>query len=642
MARWSKQALAILAASTPSLVPPPELTVASWAEHNRHLSSEASAVRGKWVSWPFQKEPMECVSPSHPCERVVLMCGSQLMKTEVILNLLGFVIDVDPGPVLIVEPREEDAKALSKDRIAPMIRDTVSLRGKVMEVKSRDSGNTTLHKKFRGGHVTLVGAISPSGLAMRPIRYLCLDEVDRYTASAGTEGDPCALAEKRTENFPNRKIVMASTPTVDGSSRIQRAYQQSDQRQFYVPCPFCGHRQVLVFDRVRWGTRTGYFDGSQVLESRDIAVDDAHYECEGCSGFIPHYRKPWMLENGAWVAQNPGSKIPGFWLSRLYSPIRTWGEIAEQFLFAKTDRETLKVFINTVLAETWKEPGEAPDYRRLIDRAEPFDVEIVPASASVLTLAADVQLDRIECELRAWGPNHESWSIGYHVFNGDTSTDLPWDRLRTFLERDFPHAAGGRIPVWLAGIDCNYRPERTYLFCQRYAQPAYGGMGASINLPRTVIAVRGGNDQQQLIQAISPVDEARKRGGLRIVTIGVSVAKESIYGRLRMPAPAAGEAYPRGWIHLPKYEEWVLQGLTAETKVVTANGKVEWRKDGKRNEPLDCAVYNEALAALLQLDRWTKFQWERFTAMRLQLLPQMASAPRNIEIRPIRPADPWL
>ena len=232
-----------------AMLPPREISVSDWADENVVLSGAAAAERGQWRTRPYQREPMDCLGPNHTCKQVVLMSAAQMLKTSVLVNFLGFIADIDPGPVLVVEPRSEDAKALSKDRVAPMFRNTPCLRGKIAAVKSRDSNNTALHKVFvdGSGHITFTGAISPSGLAMRPIRYLLLDEVDRYPSSAGAEGDPVSLAVRRTGEFEhNRKIIMCSTPTVDGQSRIQQAWLESDQREYFVPCPLCGHYQVLV------------------------------------------------------------------------------------------------------------------------------------------------------------------------------------------------------------------------------------------------------------------------------------------------------------------------------------------------------------------------------------------------------------
>src|ERR1035437_6764186 len=304
------------------------MTVSQWADENRVLTGAASAERGQWHTRPYQREPMDVMSPANPAKLIVLMSAAQMLKTECLLNFLGFIADVDPGPTLVVEPRIEDAKALSKDRVAPMFRATPALRGKLATVKSRDSDNTTLHKAFTNGagHVTFTGAISPSGLAMRPIRYVLLDEVDRYPASAGTEGDPVSFALQRTGEFErNKKVVMCSTPTVDGSSRIQKAWIESDQREYFVPCPLCNHFQVLVFSGGAGGGGLVWPEGEP---------EKAAYCCEKCRQEIPHHQKAWMVERGEYRPQNPQSDIPGFRVSQLISPKRSWGTITAEFVAA--------------------------------------------------------------------------------------------------------------------------------------------------------------------------------------------------------------------------------------------------------------------------------------------------------------------
>ena len=271
------------------LLPPRDLTVSQWADENRMLTGAASAERGQWRSRPYQREPMDVLSPAHPAKMVVLLSSAQMLKTECLLNFLGFIADVDPGPALVVEPRIEDAKALSKDRVAPMFRATPVLRGKLATVKSRDSDNTVLHKAFTNGsgHVTFTGAISPSGLAMRPIRYALLDEVDRYPASAGTEGDPVSLAIQRTAEFEhNKKILLCSTPTIKGCSRIELAWLQSDQREYFVPCPHCGEFQVLELG-----------DGAEGgLAWPEGHPEAAQYRCRHCKALIPEHKKASMVD----------------------------------------------------------------------------------------------------------------------------------------------------------------------------------------------------------------------------------------------------------------------------------------------------------------------------------------------------------
>jgi phage terminase large subunit GpA-like protein len=272
-----------------SLEPPPDLLVSDWARRNFRLSSDYSAATGHFEPYPYQIEPLDVLSPANVADTVVLLCGAQMMKTLIMLIFLGYVIDIDPGPVLIVQPNKEDADSFSKERLAPMVRDVPVITAKVDAPKSRDSGNTILQKRFRGGSVSLTGTVSPRGLRRRSVRYLLLDEVDGYQET--TDGDPVALAAARTSKFWNRKIVLCSTPTIEGRSRITAAFDESDQRYYFVTCPFCQHQQRLFWERVRWGYVEHGADGKPNLEGRYIAPAEAHYQCEGCGEFIPHYRK---------------------------------------------------------------------------------------------------------------------------------------------------------------------------------------------------------------------------------------------------------------------------------------------------------------------------------------------------------------
>ena len=286
------------------MLPPRDILVSQWADENRVLTGGASAERGQWRTRSYQREPMDVLSPGHPCRQVVLLSAAQMMKTEVLLNFLGFIADVDPGPVLVVEPRTEDAKALSKDRVAPMFRSTPALRGKIAPVKSRDSNNTTLHKVFvnGAGHITFTGAISPSGLAMRPIRYALLDEVDRYPASAGTEGDPVSLAIQRTAEFQhNTKIVMASTPTIKGISRIEHGMERKRPARFLravpevrsLPGARAGRR-----NRAGSGVARGHARGGDVPLRRLPRVDSASPESVDGRAWRVSRAEPFLTDSG--------------------------------------------------------------------------------------------------------------------------------------------------------------------------------------------------------------------------------------------------------------------------------------------------------------------------------------------------------
>jgi phage terminase large subunit GpA-like protein len=359
------------------LTPPPELTISDWADANRRLSSEASAEPGRWRTSraEYQRGIMDAISDAR-VETVVVMSSSQTGKTEAQLCAVGYHIDRDPAPIMVVMPTERDAETWSKDRFSPMARDTPCLVGRIADPKSRDGTNKILHKRFPGGHLTIVGANAPSGLASRPIRLLFCDEVDRYPFSAGAEGDPVNLAKKRTVTFWNRKIVLVSTPTIRGASRIETAYAESDQRQFRVPCPACGTEQVLIWGQVTWDKAP---DGSHRPET-------ARYACIDCNAAWTDEVRWAAVSKGRWVATRPSAGIAGFHLNEIYSPWVRLEAMVRGFLSAKAGGdEAMKTFVNTSLGETWMETGEAPDWQRLADRRESWSPGTVPERGLFLT-----------------------------------------------------------------------------------------------------------------------------------------------------------------------------------------------------------------------------------------------------------------
>ena len=341
--------------------------ISEWADKYRKLSPESSAEAGAWNTSrsPYQKEIMDVFNEPN-IQRIVVMSSSQVGKTEIILNTIAYYVDQDPSPIMIVQPTLAMSQAFSKDRLSAMIRDTEKIRECFKEARTRDSGNTVLHKKFPSGHLTIVGSNSASGLASRPIRVLLLDEVDRYDASAGTEGDPTELAIARTKTFFNRKIYMCSTPTVKGLSRIEAALE-SDQRYYYVPCPECDHKQKLVWKNVIW---------------EEDKPETARYACENCGSLIDESKKQWMLKHGEWIASAPTHNTAGFHISELYSVWSTWGEMATAFLEAKKQPETLKTFINTALGETWEEQGDSLEHETLLQRRLNYDYTNLPEDIS--------------------------------------------------------------------------------------------------------------------------------------------------------------------------------------------------------------------------------------------------------------------
>lgn len=539
--------------------PPPTLTVSQWADLYRRLSPEASAEPGQWRTdrAPYLRGVMDAVSdPS--VETVVVMSSAQVGKTEVISNVIGYHVHQDPSPILAVMPTLELAEAYSKDRLAPMVRDTAALAALIADARSRDSGNTLLHKRFPGGHITLAGSNSPASLASRPVRLVLCDEVDRFPVSAGTEGDPVNLARKRATTFWNRKFILTSTPTIKGASRIEAAFEASDQRRYHVPCPHCEALQPLAWKQLRWPQDN---------------PGAARYVCVECGAEIDHARKLWMLERGDWVAEAPFRGTAGFHLSELYSPWRSWGQMAQDFLDAKRLPETLKTWINTALGEPWEEDGEAVDDTGLLARREAYTLEEPPPGLRVVVAGVDVQADRLETTF-VGAAGEELWVLGHLVLWGSPTEALVWRDLDAALSARYgPYAVAG------AAIDSGgHHTSQVYAFArQRVARRVYAVKGvAGMGRPLASRGSKVGREQARLFM------------------VGVDTAKELLMGRLKVAEPGPGYIHFAGDLD----EEWFAQ-LAAEKAVrrsVKGQMRIEWVKQRPRNEALDCVVY--ALAAL--------------------------------------------
>ena len=586
------------------LKPPPDLTISDWADQNRRLSSEASAEPGQWRTSraEYQRGIMDAISDP-AAETVVIMSSSQIGKSESILNMVGYHIDHDPAPIMVVMPTERDAETWSKDRFSPMARDTPCLQGKIADPRSRDGNNKILHKRFPGGHLTIVGANAPSGLASRPIRLLLCDEVDRYPFSAGAEGDPVNLAKKRTVTFWNRKIVLVSTPTNKGASRIEAAFEESDQRRFWVPCPACGAEQLLTWGQVKWDKD----------ENGSHRPETARYHCADCEAAWTDEARWAAISKGRWIADAPFNGTAGFHLNEIYSPWVRLEAMAKAFLSARAGGdETMKTFINTSLGETWMESGEAPDWQRLAERREEWKPGTVPPAGVFLTAGADVQKDRIEVDVWAWGRGLESWLIDHVVIEGGPGDLACWQKLSDLLGRTWQHASGEHLTIAKLAIDTGYETSAVYGWARAVGfgqvAPVKGLEGfnraSPVTGPTYVDATIGGK---------------RLRRGARLWSVATSTFKAETYRFLRQDRPTpeeitAGASFPPGTIHLPHWtdSEWLKQ-LTAEQLVTvkTKRGftKLEWQKLRERNEALDCRVYARAAAWIAGIDRWSETQW---------------------------------
>jgi phage terminase large subunit GpA-like protein len=559
-----------------SLAPEPSLTVSAWADEHRQLSSTASSEPGRWrtARTPYLREIMDTLSPSHPAERVVVMSGAQIGKTECGNNWIGYVIHRSPGPMLMVQPTVEVAKRVSKQRLAPMIASTPVLRERVAEARSRDSGNTVQVKEFEGGLLIITGANSGAGLRSMPIRFLFMDEVDEYPGDVDGQGDPVALAEKRTATFSRRKVFLTSTPTLKGLSRIEREFLDSDRRYYFVPCPECGH-----FDYLTWRDPAHHR-----IEWEENLPETAHMTCAGCGAKVEERHKTAMLARGEWRATEPSDgRTVGFHLSALYSPLgwKSWAQCATEFLKVKEDAFRLKTWVNTVLGETWEERGDSVSAGSLAARLERYPSE-VPAGVGVLVAAVDVQGDRLEVVVKGYGAGEESWLIAFSQLHGDPARETVWHELDRFLAQQFEHESGQRMRILRTVIDSGgAHTEHVYRYCK-----------ARLAAGRSVYPVKGGTlTGRPLLERPSRHNRYR----VPLFVLCVDTGKEVVFSRLLISTPGPG------YLHLP---EWVdaeyLAQLTAEKairKYVKGRGAVrEWVKLRERNEALDLEVY--ALAAL--------------------------------------------
>jgi phage terminase large subunit GpA-like protein len=593
------------------LKPDPFLSVSEWADKYRILSPKSAAEPGKWRTQrtPYLKEIMDSLSVSSPVQRVVFMKGSQIGGSETGINWLGYIIHMAPGPVMAVSPTVEMAKRSSRQRIDPQLEDVPELRERVAPARSRDSGNTVLSKEFPGGVLVMTGANSAVGLRSMPARYLFMDEVDGFPGDVDGEGDPILLAERRSATFARRrKVMLVSTPTIKSTSRIQREFDTSDQRYFYVPCPHCGHRQPLKFAQLRWTK------GSP---------DEAKYCCESCEELIEEHQKSVMLENGQWVATTQGDGLTqGYHLSSLYSPVGwfSWADAARMFEQAQQSPDLMKGFVNTVLGEAFEEEYDAPEWERLYERREDYQLGVVPEGGLFLTAGVDVQRDRLECEVVAWGRNKESWSVDYIVLDGDTAQSKVWSKLDKVLAKDWLHASGSTMPIRVMAVDSGYATQDVYSWVRQSPQAVWGGAGARASQPRTVVAIKGRDTETALILSVSKADTGSKRRGLRVWNVSGPVAKVELYRWLKLPVPtdealAEGETYQPGSCHFPQYGEEYFKQLTAEKRVIRLHKgfpKASWEKDPTRNnEALDCRVYARAAASIYGLDRFKEMHWKR-------------------------------
>jgi phage terminase large subunit GpA-like protein len=594
-----------LASAWAALRPPPKITLSEWADRNFRLSPESSANPGRWKTIAYQRGIMDAITDPK-VERVSVMKGARVGYTKVVDAAIGFYIAADPCPILVVQPSIETAKIYSKEEIAPMLRDVEILAGLVSEARTRSKDNTVSHKTFPGGVLSMVGANSGKGFRMISRRVVVFDEVDAYPPSAGNEGDPIKLGEKRTEYYWNRKIVAGSTPLVAGHSRIEELFLAGDRRRYYVPCPHCGRMDFLRFNERGQGgdDEEAAIDGGHIMQWPKDRPEEAVFNCRSCGCDIEEKHKRAMIEAGEWRAAGEFKGHASFhiWAAYSLSPNATWGQIAAEFIEAKADSDKLKTFVNTVLGETWKERGDAPEWEILFKRREAYKIATVPSGVVALTAGVDVQQDRFVFEIVGWTPDKETFGVDRGLLFGDTSDEATWTKLDELLARTY-HGEDGAFPIAMMAVDSGYRTQMAYNWGRRH--------------PRSRVMVTKGVSGAKMLVGQPTKVEVSVRGrklkrGYQVWPIGIDLAKSELYGWLRL-ARGDGDPPPdppAGYCHFPAdYDEEYFKQLTAEQLVTTRDRKTNRAKHAwhvlpnRENHYLDTRVLNRIAAAVLGIDR---------------------------------------
>lgn len=569
------------------VAPPRKITISQWADENRVLSEEGSAEKGKWSTdrAPYQREIMDSVS-NQDVEKVVIMSAIQIGKTEFLLNMVAYFIDVEPSPMMYVLPQLDMCKDFSKTRISTMLRDTPCLKNKIAEDKSRDGKNNIMMKMFPGGYLKLAGSNSEASLRSAPLRVVLLDEVDAYPKSAGTGGDPSKLADGRTSNFYNRKVVMVSSPLTKGDSRIEDEFNTSTMEEWCHKCPNCGEYVGISLDLLNF-------------EQEEMTMT-----CPYCGCTANEYE--WKAEVGMWIAEHHGRKKRGFHITSFSSPWVSWEKLKNEYLEAKGKPLYMKTFINMRMGLPYEEAEEQTDYNYIVENREEYIAQI-PDEVLCLTCGVDTQDDRIELEVVGWAEGEESWGIEKKVIYGDTSTDAPWDELSDYLDSSFYYEDGSAIKISCTCIDSGgHRTSKVYQFCKSREH-------------KRVFAIKG-MDRQIGIPLIHRWTKTKKYGNTLFI-LGVNDGKELLHSRLQMEYKAGNDN--EGYCHFPMgeegqyirgYDESYFKGLFAERfiKETTKQGvRMYWKKvNGVRNEPLD--IRNYAQAAIKILDP----KWSALTRLR--------------------------
>lgn len=561
--------------------PPEQITVSEWADKYRRLSAENTAESGKWKTerTPYLKEIMNAFKDPR-IHRLTVVASAQVGKTEMMLNMLAYVIDQDPGGVMYILPTLDNAKEFSKRRIGPMIRDTKRLRDKISKSKSRDSDNTVLRKAYPGGMMTLVGSNAPAPLASTPARYIFGDERDRWAKDAGGEGDPWKLAAARTITFYNYKMVEVSTPTIKGHSAIAEAFDTGTQEYWCAECPHCHEYIFVEFEHIMFK-----FNSIKINHKTQYTVESVEFACPECG--CASSEKIIKKQSHKWMAKNPNAYRNGarsFWINGFSSPWIEWKALILEYLEAKGDPEALKTVYNTKFGKLWD--GELyvdNDNDEMLKTREEYEAEL-PEGVLCLTCGVDTQNDRLEYEVVGYGFEDENWGIERGVIVGKPDKEDTWERLDGVLDKVYRFKDGKGLKISITFVDSG----------GHYTQDVYEQCAKRLNKKVFAIKGKGGADRPytDVPKKTKIIKENRVIGEVWFYLIGVDSGKAKIMAALSNKEEKK--------CHFPsnpekKYNASYFNGLLSEHFVLSGKRWV-WEKipGHNRNEALDCRNYANA------------------------------------------------
>lgn len=558
---------AVKASALRALIPPPRLRLSDWIESNMTLPEGVSAQPGPVQLWPFQREIADAIGDPE-IERVTLVKPVRVGFTTMLTSAVASFVANDPAPILCLLPAEADCRDYVVSDVEPTFDACPAVAKALADDREDGDRNTLLSRRFAGGSLKVVAAKAPRNLRRHNVRVLFIDEADGMEATA--EGSPIVLAERRTLSFPDRKIVLGSTPVHEETSHVLRAYAQSDARIFEVPCPECGALSEVLWDQIVWD---------------EGKPETARWCCPHCREEIAETHKPAMVAAGAWRATRPEIEgHAGFRLNALVSLHinASWARLAKEFVGAKDDPSTLQTFVNTILGQGWRGEGDELDDERLAERGEDFGLEAVPEDVLALTVGCDVQHDRLELTFVGWTETGLAFVLGHRVIWGQWDEDATWTDLDTELRGRFPHALGGKIGIDAVAVDAGdgTTMHRVTGFCQPRTR-------------RRIMAIKGAHGNRPLIERAG----SKTKTGARLWIVGVDTAKTQLFARLsRGSSIRLSSDLPRVW-HEQVASERVVMRYRSGQPVRSFE-----RIPGRRAEALDCLVYATAARQMIRPD----------------------------------------